>query len=145
MGFSPFPYEHRERTKKAQWNLKPDKWKNTKALHRWQSLCTFWTATCKQCSKITISVQNNQASILSLINNPPSPGNTQFPGKHIFSDKGTGERSVKWTATHKSQRRSHVRQINPVPINQIMQRSFTSAENTLKFSWRKNWSGKSNS
>lgn len=67
------------------------------------SLCTFWIATCKQCIKIIISVQNNQVSILSLNNNPSSPGKSLFPGKYIFSDKGMGERTIKLTDVHKSQ------------------------------------------
>lgn len=70
-------------------------------------------------------------SILSLINNPPSPG------KCIFSDKRRGERGKKTTDGDKSQWRSQVRQIEPMPVNQVMQRLFTFAENTRKFSWQK--------
>ena len=102
--------------------------------YKFISLRTFWIATCKQCIKMTITVQDNQVSILSLINNPSSPGKSLFPGKHIFSDKGMGERRIKLTDVHKSQWRSQVRRIKPMPINQIMQRLFTFAENTLKFS-----------
>lgn len=143
-GILSFPLWMQRANKASSTELEARQMEEHKALRSWRRLCTFWTATCRQCSKITISVQNNQVSILSLINEPPSPGNTQFPGKHIFSDKGTAERSIKWTAAHKSPWRSQVRQTNPVPINQLMQRSFTSAENTLKSSWQKNWSRKRN-
>lgn len=102
--------------------------------YEFTSLCSFWIDTCKQCIKTTISVQNNQVSILSLTNNPSSPGKPLFPGKHIISGKGMGERRIKLTDVQKSQQSSQVRQIKPMPVNQIMQRLFTFAANTLKFS-----------
>lgn len=91
------------------------------------------------------SKQPGIISIWSLISNPPSPGKSPFPGKHIFSDKGKGERGINLTDGDKSQRRSQVRQIKPMPINQVMQRLFTFAETTLKFSWQNNCSRKRNS